>query len=307
MAEEPIFGRVITAAVTPFTADKNIDYPSVETLMYHLATRGSDAVVIAGTTGEGATLSFEEKVELFKFWRAHAPSGLKLIANTGTNDTAYSVKLTEQAEKLGMDGVMAVYPYYNKPNTEGQVRHFRTIAQSTKLPIMLYNVPSRTGGGMSLEAIIELAGTTNIRAIKEASGNLDFVSSIVKYTDRSLDLYSGDDSLTLPILAVGGVGVVSVASHLVGEKIARMIELFLSGKAVEARRIHLELLGLCKALFLTVNPIPVKTAISLLGMAGEYFRLPLTPASPEIKKELISIMSQHDLFPGIPQATGEGA
>ncbi len=300
--EEAIFGRLVTAVVTPFTSDGKIDFPAVESLIYHLVNSGTEAIVIAGTTGEGATLSYEEKVELFKFYRDKTPQGIKLIANTGTNDTSYSVKLTEEAETLGMDGIMAVYPYYNKPNAEGQVRHFRTIAQATKLPIMLYNVPSRTGGGMTLEAIINLSQVTNIRAIKEASGNLEFVSSIIKYSNGNLQLYSGDDSLTLPILAVGGVGVVSVASHLVGDKIRKMISLFFSGKVDEARAIHHELLGIYKVLFLTTNPIPVKTALSLLGMMSENFRLPLTPASSELKKELISIMSMYDLFPGIPQA-----
>jgi len=307
MHKSPIFGRVITAVVTPFASDGSIDFGALETLIYHIAHTKSDAVVIAGTTGEGATLSFEEKIELFKFWKEKSPQGVKLIANTGTNDTAYSIKLTQAAEKLNMDGVMAVYPYYNKPNTEGQVRHFRALANATSLPIMLYNVPSRTGGAMTLEAIIELSGTSNIVAIKEASGNLEFVSSIAKYTEGQLDIYSGDDTLTLPILSIGGVGVVSVASHIVGEQIRKMIDLFFSGDTDGARKIHLQLFGLFKALFITVNPIPIKTALSMLGMMGEHFRLPLVPASDGVKKELISIMSQHNLFPGIPGvASAEG-
>jgi len=303
---KPVFGRVVTAVVTPFTAEGGIDYGAAEGLMYHLAQHGSDAAVIGATTGEGVTLSHEERLDLFRLWRGRAPEGIKLIANTGTNNTAQSVELTRTAADLGMDGVMAVYPYYNKPNAEGQVRHFRAIAQATKLPVMLYNVPSRTGGGMSLEAVLELSGVSNIVAIKEASGDLDFVSAIAVNAQDDFAIYSGDDTLTLPILAVGGVGVVSVASHLVGERIQAMITAFVEGRVVEAARIHASLFGLCRAMFLAVNPIPVKTALALMGLIGEHFRLPLTPASNEVKNRLVSILNQHGLFPGIPGTVGRG-
>jgi len=304
--DNSVFGRVVTAVVTPFTADGGVDYGAAEGLMYHLAQHGSDAVVIAATTGEGVTLSPEERLDLFKLWRGRAPEGMKLLANTGTNDTAQSVELTRAATDLGMDGVMAVYPYYNKPNTEGQIRHFRTIAQATKLPVLLYNVPSRTGGKMSLEAVIELSGVSNIVAIKEASGDLDFVSAIAANAQDDFAIYSGDDSLTLPILAVGGVGVVSVVSHLVGERMQAMITAFHDGRVEEAARIHASLFGLCKAMFIAVNPIPVKTALALMGLIGEHFRLPLTPASTEVKNRLVSILNQHGLFPGIPGTEGRG-
>ncbi len=301
---KPVFGRVVTAVVTPFALGGAIDYGALEGLMYHLAEHGSDAVVIAATTGEGVTLSREERLELFKFWRGRAPEGMLLLANTGTNNTTESVELTRAATDLGMDGVMAVYPYYNKPNTEGQVRHFRTIAQSTTLPVLLYNVPSRTGGGMTLDAVIELSGVSNIVGIKEASGDLDFVSSIAANAEEGFAIYSGDDSLTLPILAVGGVGVVSVVSHLVGERIQAMISAYGNGQVEDAARIHASLLGLCKAMFITVNPIPVKTALALTGLIGEHFRLPLTPASSEVKNRLVAILNEHGLFPGIPGTEG---
>lgn len=300
MNQEPIFGRIVTAAVTPFDSRGNVDYVSAKYLVNHLADNGSDAVVVAGTTGEGVALSEEERIELFTFWRENAPEKMKVVANTGTNVTKDSVALTEKATKAGVDGVMAVMPYYNKPNQEGQVRHFRMVANATDKPVLLYNVPSRTGGSMTLEAIIELSGVTNIAAIKEASGNLDFVSSVVKHSQDDFAVYSGDDSLTLPILSVGGVGVVSVASHIVGSQLAEMVRAFVSGDTARARDIHLRLLGVFKALFTTTNPIPVKTALSLMGLISEQFRLPMTKADEGVKQQLITVMNELGLFPGIP-------
>jgi len=300
MNQEPIFGRIVTAVVTPFDSRGNIDYVSAKYLVGHLADNGSDAVVVAGTTGEGVTLSEEERIELFTFWRENAPEKMKVIANTGTNVTKDSVALTEAATKAGVDGIMAVMPYYNKPNQEGQVRHFRMVANATDKPVLLYNVPSRTGGSMTLEAIYELSGVTNIAAVKEASGNLDFVSSVVKNSQDDFAVYSGDDSLTLPILSVGGVGVVSVASHLVGNQLAEMVRAYVSGDVSRARDIHLKLLGIFKALFTTTNPIPVKTALSLMGLISEQFRLPMTPADESVKQNLIGVMNDLGLFPGIP-------
>jgi len=300
MNKEPVFGRIATAVVTPFDSRGNVDYVSAKCLVDHLADNGSDAVVVAGTTGEGVALSEEERIELFTFWRENAPEKMKVVANTGTNVTKDSVALTKAATKAGVDGVMTVMPYYNKPNQEGQVRHFRMVANATDKPVLLYNVPSRTGGSMTLEAIIELSGVTNIAAIKEASGNLDFVSSIVKNSQDGFVVYSGDDSLTLPILSVGGVGVVSVASHIVGSQLAEMVKAFVSGDVSRAREIHLKLLGVYKALFSTTNPIPVKTALSLMGLISEQFRLPMTKADEGVKQKLITVMNELGLFPGIP-------
>jgi 4-hydroxy-tetrahydrodipicolinate synthase len=300
MSATPVFGRIATAVITPFDSRGGIDYAAAKRLVEHLAANGSDAVVVAGTTGEGATLSAEERVELFKFWADSAPDGLKVVANTGTNVTDESVKLTQQATKAGVDGVMAVMPYYNKPNTDGQIRHFRMVAQATDKPVLMYNVPSRTGGSMTLEAIYQLSGVSNIAAIKEASGNLDFVSSIIKNSAHDFVVYSGDDSLTLPILAVGGVGVVSVASHIVGPQLAEMVQAYVKGEVDRAAKIHRDLHGVFKALFLTTNPIPVKTAMAMMGLVSENFRLPMTPAPEDVKNHLAAIMNEHGLFPGIP-------
>ncbi len=299
MNKQPVFGTIVTAAVTPFDQRGNIDYIAAKRLVQHLAENGSDAVVVAGTTGEGSALSNEERVELFTFWKENAPEGMKVIANTGTNVTSESARLTEAATKVGVDGVMAVMPYYNKPNCDGQVRHFRTIANATNLPVMLYNVPSRTGGAMLPEAIMELSGVKNIVALKEASGSLDFVSSVIRNAQDNFVVYSGDDSLTLPILAVGGVGVVSVASHIVGKDMAEMARAYFAGDIAKARDIHLKLMGVFKALFVTTSPIPVKTAMSLMGIIEEQFRLPMTPADENVKKQLIGIMNEHGLFPGL--------
>lgn len=301
MNKQPVFGNIVTAAVTPFDQRGNIDYIAAKRLVQHLADNGSDAVVVAGTTGEGAALSNDERVELFTFWKENAPEGMKVIANTGTNVTVESVRLTEAAEKVGVDGIMAVMPYYNKPNRDGQVRHFRTIAAATSLPVMLYNVPSRTGGAMLLEAVLELSNVANIAAIKEASGSLDFASNIIRNTPDDFFLYSGDDSLTLPILSVGGVGVVSVASHIVGKDMAAIARAYLAGEVAKARDIHLKLMGIFKTLFLTTSPIPVKTALAMMGLIEEQFRLPMTPADENVKKQLLAIMNEHGLFPGLPQ------
>ncbi len=300
MNKEPVFGRIATAVVTPFDSRGNVDYVSAKYLVEHLADNGTDTAVVAGTTGEGATLSDEERIELFTFWRENAPEKMKVVANTGTNVTRDSVRLTEEATKAGVDGIMAVMPYYNKPNKEGQVRHFRMVANATDKPVLLYNVPSRTGGSLALEAIYELSGVKNIAAIKEASGDLDFVSSIVKNAQDDFAIYSGDDSLTLPILAVGGVGVVSVASHIVGKQLQEMVRSFEKGDIARARDIHLKLIGIFKTLFATTNPIPVKTALSLMGLISEQFRLPMTRADESVKQQLIGVMNELGLFPGIP-------
>lgn len=300
MDNKPVFGNIVTAAVTPFDQRGNIDYVAAKRLVEHLAANGSDSVVVAGTTGEGGALSNEERTELFTFWKENTPKGMKVIANAGTNVTAESTRLTEAATKAGVDGIMAVLPYYNKPNLDGQLRHFRAIANATNLPVMLYNVPSRTGGAMLLEAIISLSGVSNIVALKEASGSLDFVSNVIRNAQGNFVVYSGDDSLTLPILSVGGVGVVSVASHIVGNDMAGMVRAYFAGDVAKARSIHLKLMGVFKVLFVTTSPIPVKTALALMGLIEEQFRLPMTPAGEDVKKQLAAIMNEFGLFPGLP-------
>src|SRR5690554_1454184 len=273
------FGRVLTAMVTPFNEEGNVDYEAAGKLARRLVENGSDGMVVAGTTGESPTLSMEEKLKLFAAVVEAVGGKAVVIAGTGTNNTQQSVELTKEAEKTGVDGIMAVAPYYNKPPQEGLYRHYRAIAEATSLPVMVYNVPGRTAVNICPSTMARLAEIDNIIALKEASGNLNQAAEMVRVLPKNFLVYSGDDSMTLPILSVGGVGVVSVASHLVGRQIASMINDYLQGEVEKAARAHNELLPLFKALFLTTNPIMVKAALNLLGVNVGPTRLPLVEAT----------------------------
>lgn len=290
------FGRVITAMITPFTADGSVNYSEAEKLADYLVNHGSDAIVVCGTTGESPTLTWDEEYQLFQVvQRAIAGKG-KVIAGTGSNCTNEAIAATQQAAKLGLDGSLQVVPYYNKPPQSGLYKHFQAIAQSSPdLPIMLYNIPGRTGQNLLPETVAQLATIPNIVAIKEASGNLDQVSQVRHVTPSEFAIYSGDDSLTLPMLALGCYGVVSVASHLAGEQIQQMIQAFIQGKPTEATNIHLKLLDLFKSLFLTTNPIPIKTALKLQGWDVGSVRSPLDDCPPDITEKLKVVISALDL------------
>ena len=291
------FGRVITAMVTPFKEDGGVDYAVAEKLAAHLVEHGTDALVVCGTTGESPTLSWDEEYELFLAVKRAVAGKAKVIAGTGSNSTKEAIAATQKADKLGLDGSLQVVPYYNKPPQEGLYEHFRAIAEgSPDLPMMLYNVPGRAGQNLLPETIIRLAEISNIVAVKEASGSLDQVSQIRCSTPNDFDIYSGDDSLTLPILAVGGQGVVSVASHLVGEQLQHMIRAFEQGQSQVAIQIHLQLFPLFKALFLATNPIPVKAALRLQGWQVGIPRLPLVAAPPEVTQKLQSVMANLSLL-----------
>jgi 4-hydroxy-tetrahydrodipicolinate synthase len=275
------FGRVMTAMITPFDESGAVNYPEVERLAAHLADQGTDTLVVCGTTGESPTLTWDEEFALFKVVQSAVSGKAKVMAGTGSNSTTEAISATQKAAALGLDGSLQVVPYYNKPPQEGLYQHFKAIAQATDLPIMLYNVPGRTSQNLLPETVARLAEVPNIVAIKEASGNLDQVSLVRRLTPSTFDIYSGDDTLTLPILAVGGCGVVSVASHLVGPALQEMIQSFEAGQNEKARQIHLQLLPLSKALFSTTNPIPVKQAMALLGWQVGSCRLPLGEASAD--------------------------
>lgn len=280
------FGRVLTAMVTPFNDDFSVNYEEAKKIANYLVDNGSDGIVVAGTTGESPTLSKEEKIKLFSVVYEAVGQRAKIIAGTGSNSTADTIALTKEAKKIGVHGVMLVVPYYNKPPQKALYAHFKTVAESTKLPIILYNVPGRTASEILPATVVELAKIENIVAIKEASGKLDNVSEIRRLAGDNITIYSGDDSLTLPILALGGKGIISVASHLVGNAIQEMIEAFVANNTVKAAEIHLQIFPLIKALFITSNPIPVKAAMQLKGFATGSLRLPLLP--PEDKEvELI--------------------
>ena len=269
------FGRIITAMITPFKEDGEINYDKAAELADFLSENGSDAIVLGGTTGESPTLSDDEKLNLVSRIKKTIGGKIKIIAGTGSNSTEHSIFLTKEAEKCGVDGIMLVVPYYNKPSQEGLYRHFAAIAESTELPVMLYNIPGRSAVNMTAETTLRLAQIPNIRAVKEASGNLEQIAAICSGAPEGFAVYSGDDSMTLPIMSIGGSGVVSVASHIAGREIKQMVLEFQSGNYREALRIHHRLLPLFKVLFITSNPSPVKGALKLLGNDAGPLRLPL--------------------------------
>ncbi|MEM6518947.1 MAG: 4-hydroxy-tetrahydrodipicolinate synthase [Cyanobacteria bacterium P01_C01_bin.70] len=281
------FGRVLTAMVTPFGVDGSVNYSVAEKLAAHLVDNGSDGLVICGTTGESPTLTWDEEFQLFQCVKSAVGDRAKVIANTGSNSTREAMEATRKAAALNLDGTLQVVPYYNKPTQDGLYQHFRMIAEAgSGLPVLLYNIPGRTGCGMTIETVRRLSQVANIVAIKEASGNLDYVSQLRSVTSETFSIYSGDDSLTLPLLAVGGCGVVSVASHLVGNQIQKMIQAFELGKVQEATETHLSLFPLFKALFLETNPIPIKAALNLQGWQVGSLRSPMLPASKSVMQEL---------------------
>lgn len=284
------FGRVLTAMVTPFTAEGHVNYAVAEELADHLVNHGSDALVVCGTTGESPTLTWDEEYQLFQCIKQAVSGRAKIIAGTGSNSTSEAILATREASKLGLDGSLQVVPYYNKPPQEGLYQHFKAIAEAVDLPLMLYNIPGRTGQNLAAETVARLAQVPGIVAIKEASGNLDQVSQIRRLTPVEFAIYSGDDSLTLPILAVGGTGVVSVASHLVGDALKQMILAFEDGQVQIAQKIHLQLLPLFKALFLTTNPIPLKAALTLQGWQVGSVRPPLCEGAGDLAQSLKTVL-----------------
>ncbi|EKQ68770.1 dihydrodipicolinate synthase [Leptolyngbyaceae cyanobacterium JSC-12] len=291
------FGRVLTAMITPFSEDGSVNYAVAEKLAAHLVENGSDALVVCGTTGESPTLTWAEEYELFRVVQKAVAGKAKIIAGTGSNSTLEAIDATQKAAKLGLDGSLQVVPYYNKPPQAGLYEHFKAIAEAVpEMPIMLYNIPGRTGQNLLPETIIRLAEIRNIVAVKEASGSLDQASQIRSLAPSDFGIYSGDDSLTLPLLAVGAQGVVSVASHLVGSQIQQMIQSFFDGNVETALNLHLQLFPLFKALFLTTNPIPVKAALQLQGWKVGSTRSPLCRASAEVIDALKSSMKSAALL-----------
>lgn len=285
------FGRVLTAMVTPFAEDGSVNYSIAEALAVHLVDNGSDGLVVCGTTGESPTLSWEEEFELFKCVKSAVGDRAKVIAGTGSNSTQEAIDATRKASALDLDGTLQVVPYYNKPTQEGLYQHFKAIAQANPdIPVMLYNIPGRSGCGLSVDTVIRLTAVDNIVAIKEASGHLDYASQLRAMAPSSFSMYSGDDSLTLPLLAVGGCGVVSVASHIVGNQIRDMIRLYESGQVHQATQEHLKLFPLFKALFMETNPIPIKAALEMKGWNVGSLRSPLVPASERVKQVLADLI-----------------
>ncbi|MCP9942728.1 4-hydroxy-tetrahydrodipicolinate synthase [Cyanobium sp. ATX 6E8] len=281
------FGRVLTAMVTPFAADGSVDLALTARLAEHLVSQGSDGLVVCGTTGESPTLSWAEQHALFAAVKGAVGGRAKLIAGSGSNCTAEAVEATREAAALGADGALVVVPYYNKPPQDGLEAHFRAVAAAApELPLMLYNIPGRTGTSLEPATVARLLDCPNVVSFKAASGTTEEVSALRALCGDRLAIYSGDDALTLPMLAVGAAGVVSVASHLAGPQISAMIRAFLAGDLAEALALHEQLLPLCKALFCTTNPIPVKAALELCGWPVGAPRLPLLSATADVRQRL---------------------
>ena len=286
------FGKVVTAMVTPFDYKGNIDFAKTTQLVNYLIENGTDSIVVAGTTGESPTLSTEEKLALFQHVVKVSNSRAKIIAGTGSNNTYASIELTKKAEKIGVDGILLVSPYYNKPSQQGLYQHFKAIAESTELPIMLYNIPGRTAVTIELDTIVKLSAIQNIVAIKESTGDIAAATAIIANTDESFQLYSGDDYLTIPMLAIGAQGVVSVAAHIIGNEMQQMIKAFESGETQKAALMHQQLLPVMNGMFIAPNPAPVKTALQLKGIDVGSVRLPLVPLTGEEREKLSGIINR---------------
>jgi 4-hydroxy-tetrahydrodipicolinate synthase len=289
------FGRVITAMVTPFDKNMKVDYKRAKELAKALLASGSDSLVLSGTTGECPTLSFAERLRLFaEVKEAVGKKGL-IIAGTGNNDTAESVELTREAEKFGVDGILIVVPYYNKPTQEGIFQHFKAIAGATRLPCIAYNVPSRTVVNMTAETCLRLPKIKNIIGVKEASGNLEQIGKIIDSAPKDFIVWSGNDGDTFPIIAMGGYGIISVISHLVGKQLRKLVDLTVASKNDQAAAQHHKLMPLVNAMFVVSNPIPVKYALNYVGFNVGKPRLPLVEPDEKTKAVIESALKQYKI------------
>lgn len=275
------FGRILTAMVTPLNEKFDVNYQEVERLAVYLTEHGSDGIVVAGTTGESPTITAEEKLELFRVVKKAVGSKATVIAGVGSNSTDASVSLARKAQDTGVDGIMAVVPYYNKPSQEGMFQHFRAIAEATSLPLLLYNVPGRTSANLLPETVRRLSEISNVTALKEAVGSMDQVSELKRILPGNFSIYSGDDSLTLPMLALGCSGIISVAAHVVGDEMKSMIDAWFAGDVQTSLQWHLKLMPIFKGLFVTSNPVPVKYLLKHVGINAGGVKLPLVSATPE--------------------------
>ncbi len=291
-----LFGRMITAMVTPFDEHLKIDFKAVEAVVEHLIKTGTTSLIVAGTTGESPTLADDEKEALLKAVIAASNKRVKVIMGTGTNDTAKSIKATKHAESLGADGALVVAPYYNKPNQAGLLAHFSAIAQSSNLPLIVYNIPARTGINISAETMITLSkNEKTIHALKDSTGNVEQSSDVAAAARPDFLVYSGDDNLTLPFLSIGASGVISVASHVIGRQILAMQDAFFAGKLDGARELHYKCMPMFKGLFQAPNPTCVKYALFKLGLCTEHLRLPLVPLDSSQRQAMDSLIDSYKL------------
>ncbi len=294
-------GRLLTAMVTPFDKTQQVDYGQACRLALALLDSGSDGVVVSGTTGESPTLTHEEKLRLFTEVRKAVGKRGDVVAGTGSNSTADSIALTQEAERIGVDGVLLVVPYYNKPTPDGLFEHFAAIARATSLPCIVYNVPSRTVTSLAPDTVIKLSKEApNIVGIKEASGDLNAVARIIEGARPGFLVWSGNDNDTLPMMAVGGYGVIAVASHLVGKQMKEMMDKFLARDTVGAAAIHRRLLPLFQTMFVVSNPIPVKYALNHVGFPVGNTRLPLTPPDAKAAAAIEAEVKKHKVDLPVP-------
>ena len=295
--KNPYFGRLLTAMVTPFNADGSVNYEKAADLAEWLIDNGSDGLVVAGSTGEAATMSAEEKLELFRVVVNRINKRVPVIAGTGSNNTADSVKMTKMAEAMGVDGALIVGPYYNKPTQEGFYQHFAAVAQSTGLPIIVYNVPGRTASNISPAIVARLAADFgNIVAIKEAAGNVAQVAELYSVLPEEFTIYSGDDGLILPFMSVGATGPISVLSNIGGGILQDVMQAYEDGRVREAAKLNARMVPLANAMFIETNPIPVKAAVTLVtGIDAGQPRLPLTPMEPANKAKMVAVLQEYGL------------
>ena len=295
--KNPYFGRLLTAMVTPFNADGSVNYEKAADLAEWLINNGSDGLVVAGSTGEAATMNAEEKLELFRVVVNRINKRVPVIAGTGSNNTADSVKMTKMAEAMGVDGALIVGPYYNKPTQEGFYQHFAAVAQSTGLPIIVYNVPGRTASNISPAIVARLAADfENIVAIKEAAGNVAQVAELYSVLPEEFTIYSGDDGLILPFMSVGATGLISVLSNIGGGILQDVMQAYEDGRVREAAKLNARMVPLANAMFIETNPIPVKAAVTLVtGIDAGQPRLPLTPMDPANKAKMVAVLQEYGL------------
>lgn len=295
--KNPYFSRLLTAMVTPFNADGSVNYEKAADLAEWLINNGSDGLVVAGSTGEAATMSAEEKLELFRVVVNRINKRVPVIAGTGSNNTADSVKMTKMAEAMGVDGALIVGPYYNKPTQEGFYQHFAAVAQSTGLPIIVYNVPGRTASNISPAIVARLAADfENIVAIKEAAGNVAQVAELYSVLPEEFTIYSGDDGLILPFMSVGATGLISVLSNIGGGILQDVMQAYEDGRVREAAKLNARMVPLANAMFIETNPIPVKAAVTLVtGIDAGQPRLPLTPMEPANKAKMVAVLQEYGL------------
>ena len=295
--KNPYFGRLLTAMVTPFNADGSVNYEKAADLAEWLINNGSDGLVVAGSTGEAATMSAEEKLELFRVVVNRINKRVPVIAGTGSNNTTDSVKMTKMAEAMGVDGALIVGPYYNKPTQEGFYQHFAAVAQSTGLPIIVYNVPGRTASNISPAIVARLAADfENIVAIKEAAGNVAQVAELYSVLPEEFTIYSGDDGLILPFMSVGAAGLISVLSNIGGGILQDVMQAYEDGRVREAAKLNARMVPLANAMFIETNPIPVKAAVTLVtGIDAGQPRLPLTPMEPANKAKMVAVLQEYGL------------